>query len=128
MPTYDYQCEQGHQFEVFQSMKDDPLTECIECGSRARRLIGPGAGFLFKGDGFYITDYRSKDYKDKAKAETSKGKGDADGSSKSGDKKPSSESKSPAAGKQDIGGSKGGSEGGSTGGSKGDSGGGSKRG
>jgi len=73
MPTYDYVCDAGHRFEMFQSMKDDALTECIECGSNARRLIGPGAGFLFKGDGFYITDYRSKDYQDKAKADSSKG-------------------------------------------------------
>jgi putative FmdB family regulatory protein len=108
VPTYDYQCEQGHQFEVFQSMKDEPLSECIECGSPARRLIGRGAGFLFKGDGFYITDYRSKDYKDKAKAETSKGKGkDKDegksdgGSKKSSDATSSSGSKSPASGKKD---------------------------
>lgn len=72
MPTYDYQCQNGHEFEVFQSMKDDPLTECRECGAPVKRLIGPGAGFLFKGDGFYITDYRSKDYHKKAKAENSK--------------------------------------------------------
>ena len=70
MPTYDYECESGHRFEVFQSMKDDPLRECRECGAPVRRLIGPGSGFIFKGGGFYITDYRSKDYKDKAKAES----------------------------------------------------------
>lgn len=69
MPTYDYLCEQGHRFEAFQSMKDDPLETCVECGAAVRRLIGPGAGFLFRGDGFYITDYRSKTYQDKAKAE-----------------------------------------------------------
>lgn len=76
MPTYDYVCEQGHRFEVFQSMKDEPLSACRECGAPAKRLIGPGAGFLFRGDGFYITDYRSKSYQDKAKAETAP-KGDA---------------------------------------------------
>jgi putative FmdB family regulatory protein len=83
MPTYDYECENGHRFEVFQSMKDDPLTECRECGAAVKRLIGPGAGFLFKGDGFYITDYRSKDYHKKAKAESSSGSDASSSSSKS---------------------------------------------
>ncbi len=109
MPTYDYECENGHRFEMFQSMKDEPLRECTECGSPARRLIGPGAGFLFKGDGFYITDYRSKDYKDKAKADTSKGKSEK--TSKSADKKAGA-SKPAAKGKTS------GSEGGASGGSK----------
>lgn len=70
MPTYDYHCNEcGHEFEAFQSMKDDPIDKCPKCGSKPRRLIGPGAGLLFKGDGFYITDYRSKDYKKKAQSE-----------------------------------------------------------
>jgi len=73
MPTYDYECEKGHRFEVFQSMKDAPLTACVECGAPARRRIGPGAGFLFRGDGFYATDYRSKNYKEKAKSESGAG-------------------------------------------------------
>jgi len=98
MPTYDYQCENGHQFEVFQSMKDDALTECIECGAPAKRLIGPGAGFLFKGDGFYITDYRSKDYKSKAKAESSGGSGSS--SSDSGSSSSSSADKSSSSDKK----------------------------
>ena len=102
MPTYDYLCEEGHRFEVFQSMKDDPLTECTECGGPARRLIGAGAGFLFKGDGFYITDYRSKEYKDKAKADTSKTKDKSDSTAKSTDNKSSSDSKaSPSSKKSD---------------------------
>lgn len=66
MPTYDYVCEKcGHQFEVFQSMKDDKLTVCPEegCGGRVRRLLGTGAGIIFKGGGFYETDYRSDSYK-----------------------------------------------------------------
>jgi putative FmdB family regulatory protein len=70
MPTYDYECENGHRFEAFQSMKDEPLQQCVQCGAKAKRLIGPGAGFLFRGDGFYITDYRSKSYKEKAKSES----------------------------------------------------------
>lgn len=88
MPTYDYECEQGHRFEVFQSMKDEPLTSCTECGAPARRRIGPGAGFLFRGDGFYVTDYRSQTYKDKAKSETGAGKSEGDtGTSAGGAKK-----------------------------------------
>lgn len=75
MPTYDYQCENGHRFEVFQSMKDDALTACTECGGKARRIIGPGAGFLFKGSGFYTTEHRSKEYKEKAKSESTSGGG-----------------------------------------------------
>ena len=70
MPTYDYECPDGHRFEVFQKMSDDPVSECPECGKPAERKISGGAGFLFKGEGFYITDYRSDDYKKKASAET----------------------------------------------------------
>lgn len=70
MPTYEYECRQcGHRFEKFQSMKDEPLKKCEKCGGDVRRLIGTGAGILFKGSGFYQTDYRSKSYKDKAKSE-----------------------------------------------------------
>ena len=71
MPTYDYKCDNGHEFEAFQSMKEAPLQHCVQCGANVRRLIGPGAGFIFKGGGFYQTENRSKDYKDKAKAESS---------------------------------------------------------
>lgn len=82
MPTYDYQCQKGHRFEVFQKMSDEPVAECPECGEAAARMISGGAGFLFKGDGFYITDYRSDDYKKKASAERpSDGGGSSDSSS-----------------------------------------------
>ncbi|MDX9755297.1 MAG: zinc ribbon domain-containing protein [bacterium] len=62
MPTYDYVCDNcGHEFELFQSMKDDPIQECPECHEKAvRRLIGSGAGIIFKGSGFYETDYKRK--------------------------------------------------------------------
>jgi putative FmdB family regulatory protein len=70
MPTYDYECPKGHRFEVFQRMSDRPVATCPKCKARARRVISGGAGFLFKGEGFYITDYRSEDYKKKASAET----------------------------------------------------------
>ena len=64
MPTYEYRCKDcGHQFEEFQSMSADPIDTCPECGGRAERVISGGAGFLFKGSGFYITDYRSDNYK-----------------------------------------------------------------
>lgn len=69
MPTYDYECPEGHRFEIFQKMSDAPVSECPECGAPAERKISGGAGFLFKGEGFYITDYRSDDYKKKASAE-----------------------------------------------------------
>ena len=59
MPTYDYQCLKcKHRFEKFQSIKDDALKKCPKCKGKVQRLIGSGAGFLFKGSGFYATDYR----------------------------------------------------------------------
>lgn len=60
MPTYEYACTKcGHEFEAFQSMKDQPLTHCPACRKRSvKRRIGGGAGLIFKGSGFYITDYR----------------------------------------------------------------------
>ena len=69
MPTYDYACKEcGHQFELFQSMTARVKRKCPQCGKNGlERLIGAGAGFLFKGDGFYITDYRSEGYKSDAK-------------------------------------------------------------
>lgn len=70
MPTYEYECPNGHTFEAFQKMTDQPVSKCPECGEAARRKISGGAGFLFKGEGFYITDYRSADYKKKASSES----------------------------------------------------------
>jgi putative FmdB family regulatory protein len=69
MPTYDYRCPKGHRFEVFQKMSDPPAAKCPQCGKPAERMISAGAGFLFKGGGFYITDYRSEDYKKKQAGE-----------------------------------------------------------
>jgi putative FmdB family regulatory protein len=71
MPTYEYECSNcGHKFEKFQSIKASPIKKCPACGKNtAQRLIGMGAGLIFKGSGFYITDYRSESYKEKAKAE-----------------------------------------------------------
>ncbi len=71
MPTYDYVCEAcDHQFELFQSIKASPKRKCPECSrAKLRRLIGPGAAIVFKGSGFYKTDYRSESYKKAAAAE-----------------------------------------------------------
>lgn len=62
MPTYEYACPKcGHEFEAFQSMKDEPLTKCPKCKKTGvKRLVGGGAGLIFKGTGFYITDYKTK--------------------------------------------------------------------
>jgi len=61
MPTYEYKCEQcGQSFEVFQKMTDKPVKKCPECGGKARKLISGGCGLIFKGSGFYITDYKKK--------------------------------------------------------------------
>lgn len=73
MPTYDYECQTcGHQFEAKQSMKDPHLTDCPQegCAGPVKRKIGAGAGFIFKGTGFYITDYRSDSYKAAAKKDS----------------------------------------------------------
>lgn len=72
MPTYDYECEScGHKFEQFQSITARPMKKCPGCGKpKLHRLIGAGAGIIFKGSGFYQTDYRSESYKSAAKAET----------------------------------------------------------
>ncbi len=60
MPTYDYRCQKcGHQFEVFQKITDDPIDTCPECNGKAERVISGGTGLIFKGSGFYITDYKS---------------------------------------------------------------------
>jgi putative FmdB family regulatory protein len=75
MPTYEYECEKcGRTFEQFQSITADPLTTCRfeGCGGKVRRLLSAGAGFLFKGSGFHITDYRSESYKKAEKADRDK--------------------------------------------------------
>ncbi|RCS54643.1 zinc ribbon domain-containing protein [Bremerella cremea] len=89
MPTYEYQCDAcNHKFEEFQSISADPLTKCPECKKKKlRRLFSTGGGLLFKGSGFYITDYRSDSYKKSAEkgtksSESSKpAKSDSKGSS-----------------------------------------------
>jgi putative FmdB family regulatory protein len=71
MPTYDYRCRKcGHQFELFHSMSDDTPRRCPKCRGRAVKVPSGGAGLLFKGSGFYITDYRSAGYQKDAKKES----------------------------------------------------------
>src|SRR3954453_16613254 len=74
MPTYEYECEGcGHRFDEFQSFKDETLKKCPACSEeKLRRLFGTGAAILFKGSGFYETDYRSDSYKKAAKADQEK--------------------------------------------------------
>ena len=70
MPNYDYQCQKcQHKFEVFQSIKAARIKKCPKCGGEVKRLIGAGGGFIFKGSGFYATDYKKRDAKSK-KAES----------------------------------------------------------
>jgi putative FmdB family regulatory protein len=72
MPNYDYHCDGGQEFELYQSMSSKPITRCTICGKPAERLIGRGAGLIFKGSGFYTTDYRSASYKAGAAAARAK--------------------------------------------------------
>jgi putative FmdB family regulatory protein len=98
MPTYDYVCDAcEHQFELFHSMKDEPKRKCPKCGrQKLRRLIGPGAAIVFKGSGFYQTDYRSESYKKGAAAEKSA----ATGGKSEGKNDAKSDVKSDAKGKE----------------------------
>ncbi|HWL10197.1 MAG TPA: zinc ribbon domain-containing protein [Planctomicrobium sp.] len=94
MPTYDYECKTcQHTWEAFQSIKAPAIKKCPECGKNtARRVIGPGAGIIFKGTGFYITDYRSDSYK-KAAAADSTSSSSSEGSKSEGAKSESAKPK-----------------------------------
>lgn len=102
MPTYQYHCEKCKKdFDLFQSMKDAPISICPkeQCRQKkwgkgkVRRLVGTGAGLIFKGSGFYITDYRSEGYKQAAKSESG-----ASAPAKPAESSPSSAPATPAAG------------------------------
>lgn len=102
MPTYEYRCDNcDHEFELFQSITAKPLRKCPECGkNKVNRLIGTGAGIIFKGSGFYETDYRSESYKkaaesDKGTSKTtdSKKEGKSESKDTKAEKKTTSESK-----------------------------------
>src|SRR3954464_11647603 len=85
MPTYEYKCTAcGHTFEKFQSIMAEPIKRCPVCGkAKAKRLISAGAGLIFKGSGFYITDYRDAGYQDSAKADSDAGKSGGEGAGES---------------------------------------------
>ena len=89
MPTYDYECSDGHRFECLQSITAEPLTECLTCGAPVRRLIGGGTGIIFKGSGFYVTDSKNGSRGKKESAKDTDGKPEKDK-----DKAPKSEAKS----------------------------------
>lgn len=95
MPTYEYECPEGHTFEKFQKMTDKPRVKCPECGRISSRKISGGAGLVFRGSGFYITDY-GKDGKGPRKPETDKPVEKPAAESQS---KPESSSSKPATGK-----------------------------
>ncbi len=96
MPTYEYRCNEcGHEFEAFQRMTDEPLSKCPECEGAVKRLIGTGAGIIFKGSGFYETDYKRGDgYKQAADKEKSSSSSTAESSTGSSSASSTSESSS----------------------------------
>jgi putative FmdB family regulatory protein len=99
MPTYDYRCRKcGHQFELFHGIKDDALKRCPKCRGVAQRVPAGGAGVLFKGSGFYVTDHRSKAYKEKARQEKSASGGDGSASNSTGGGSGSTGGKTPSGG------------------------------
>jgi len=94
MPTYEYRCpECGNEFEKFGRMSDPPVQECPRCHAEAQRKISGGAGLLFKGSGFYITDYRGEGYKKAAEADNGGGAAASPAPAAGGDAKPAAESK-----------------------------------
>ena len=103
MPTYDYECDAcGHALEIFQGINDPVKRKCPECGkNKLKRQFGTGAAIVFKGSGFYQTDYRSEGYKKAADAEK---KASSDASSKS-EGKSGTDSKAKSSGSSDSGGS-----------------------
>lgn len=97
MPTYEYRCENcGHEFEAFQAMSEPPVDKCPVCAGKVKRIISGGAGLIFKGSGFYITDYRSSEYKAAAEKESGKkSKASSDASSTGSSSSDTSKSSSP---------------------------------
>lgn len=100
MPTYEYECKTcSHRFEAFQSISDDPIKNCPECGKEVRRLIGGGLGVIFKGSGFYVTDNR----KGSAPAGSSDGSNKTEGESAAKKEKGKSSDSSDSASSGDSG-------------------------
>ncbi|NKB23006.1 MAG: zinc ribbon domain-containing protein [Kiritimatiellae bacterium] len=99
MPTYEYECQKcGHRFEKFQKISDPPVKRCPQCRCKVKKLISTGAGIIFKGSGFYETDYRSDNYKKSAKAEKEKSQPPKDDKSSSSKKKDKGSSTSKSKG------------------------------
>ena len=95
MPTYEYECPEGHRFEKFQKMTDKPRAKCPTCGKAATRKISGGAALVFKGTGFYITDY-GKDGKGPRKPESEKPAADSKSEPAKSDAKPAAKSEAKA--------------------------------
>jgi putative FmdB family regulatory protein len=104
MPTYEYRCTAcNHEFERFHSITAAPIKRCPQCGkAKVKRLMGTGAGVIFKGSGFYTTDYRDASYKESAKADSGSpgGGGEAKAEGKSADKAGSSADEGGASGSE----------------------------
>jgi len=93
MPTYEYECQKcAHLFEAFQSMTDAPLRKCPACGGKVKRLLGTGAGIVFKGSGFYETDYKRSAASAKGGAAKSDSAASDSSTSGSGDAAPKADS------------------------------------
>tara|TARA_B100000809_G_C15073036_1_gene506798 strand:+ start:816 stop:1124 length:309 start_codon:yes stop_codon:yes gene_type:complete len=96
MPTYEYECDAcGHEFELFQSITDSVKRKCPECGKlKLRRLFGTGGAIVFKGSGFYQTDYRSESYKKQAKEDRKSSESSSDSKSGKSEKTDKTKNKS----------------------------------
>ena len=101
MPTYEYQCACGEAFEEFQSITSEPYADCPKCGETSRRQISAGTGLIFKGSGFYITDYKNKGTNGSS-AEKSESKKDTSTETKSESKKSETKTKSESKGSSDT--------------------------
>ena len=102
MPTYEYECQKcGYQFEEFQNITAPPLKTCPKCKGKVRRLLGTGAGIIFKGSGFHETDYRSPSYREQAKKEREQAKGDSTHKAKDKSKSESGKDSGKSEKKQD---------------------------
>ena len=94
MPTYEYECSKcEHKFERLQSMKESPVKFCPKCKGRVKRIISAGAGFIFKGSGFYATEHRSENYKKRFKEEKGEAPKKQDLSAKTSETKPKTKAK-----------------------------------
>lgn len=91
MPTYEYKCKNGHTFEAFQSITEAPLTKCPECKAAVRRVINGGMGVIFKGSGFYTTDYKKSSALTGSNSRKSDGNGSGSTSTESSKEKGTSE-------------------------------------